>query len=156
MQKFIVSFLFILVATLSSSVLRAQNEGPRQVTLYVKPLEGSDAALTKSIRAKLIDALAQHGIALVESDEHADIVVGGTGLALTTKRWTIGHRPAPCVRAVMRMVNRNHVTLWSEDISSSRLAIDLSTSFVENVSHKIEDAVAIETRRVNYEPVVTK
>jgi hypothetical protein len=155
MQKFILSFLFLFTA-LGSTQLLAQTEEPRQITLYVKPIESSDAALAKSIRSKLVNSLAQHGIALVESDEHADIVVGGSGLSLTTKRWTIGHRPAPCVSAVMRMINRNHVTLWSEDISSSRLAVDLSASFVDNVSHKIEEAVAIETRRVNNEPVVAK
>lgn len=57
------------------------------------------------------------------------------------------------VRASLRLVNKNGVTLWAGDVSSSRYAVSETASFVDNAADKIAKALSAESRRERSEPV---
>ncbi len=146
--------LVLIASILGANLLRAQSDATRRVTLYVKPFDGSDAALAKSIRSRLIDSLTQHGVQVVESDEYADTILSGYGLAETTgcQKVTIGHNPNRCIHAIMRLVNKQGITLWKTDVASNRYTLDLASSFIDNLTRKTTDTLAEEQKRINSEP----
>jgi proteasome assembly chaperone (PAC2) family protein len=123
---------------------------PVELKVYVKPLEGPDAELAKSVRAKLISNLEKHGVLITESKENADAILGGSGLMQAATNFR--GRPHIHVLATMRLVNKNGVVLWAGDVSSGSLAISESASFVEKVTSKVAVALAEESKRRNSEP----
>jgi hypothetical protein len=158
MRRLIFAFLVLMGAMVGGVGISAQTDAkmPVRLNLYVKPLEGPDATLAKSVRSKLIDELTQHGISVIESDEHADAVLSGYGLTRATKckgtNW--GGHSSTCVHAVMRLVNRNGVVLWTEEAASNRYSVNETTSFIDNVTKKTTEAMEEESKRRNSEPSV--
>jgi hypothetical protein len=137
----------------ATALLPAQTTARPSVELkvFVKPLEGPDAELAKSIRAKLIGNLEKHGVSITESKENADAILGGSGLMQTATNFR--GRPHIHVLASMRLVNKNGVVLWAGDASSGSLAISESASFVDRVTSKVVAALAEESKRRSSEPV---
>ena len=122
MRKFVHTTLLFACGILAAYPLNAQSEMPQsnQLTVFVSPLQGSDAELAKSIREKLIRDFEKHGILVTESQESADAILTGSGLMQSSFATSLGHRPTLRIHASMRLVNRNGVALWIVDVSSSR------------------------------------
>jgi proteasome assembly chaperone (PAC2) family protein len=118
--------------------------------VFVKPLEGPDAELAKSVRAKLIGNLEKHGVLITGSKENADAILSGSGLMQAATNFR--GRPHIHVLGSMRLVNKNGVVLWVGDVSSGSLAISESASFVEKVTSKVAVALAEESKRRSSEP----
>lgn len=154
MRKFL-TVLLMLSCGIFATALSAQiaERQPVILNLYVSPIEGPDAELAKSIRGKLIDDLAKHGIALAESKENADAILTGSKLMQNSFPTKLGHRSILHIHATMRLVNKNGVALLAEDISSSRFAVSESASFVDRVTDKVLAVLAEESKRRNSEPV---
>lgn len=155
MQK-LVHAILLLSCGIFATALPAQTAArqPLILNLYVSPLEGPDANLVKSVRAKLIDELAKRGIAIIESKENADAILTGSGLMQAATNFR-GH-PHIHVLASMRLVNKNGVALWAGDVSSRSLAFSESASFVDRVTDKVVAALAEESKRRNSEPVAQR
>jgi hypothetical protein len=153
MRKLNRAIILLTCAIFATALLPAQTT-PRpsvELKVYVKPLEGPDAELAKSIRAKLISNLEKHGVSITESKENADAILGGSGLMQAATNFR--GRPHIHVLASMRLVNKNGVVLWVGDVSSGSLAISESASFVEKVTSKVAAALAEESKRRNSEPI---
>jgi hypothetical protein len=155
MRKFVYALLLLSCGTFATALLPAQSATRQTIDLkvFVSPLQGPDAELAKSIRAKLIGDLEKHGVSVTESKENADAILTGSGLMQSSFATSIGHRPTLRIHASMRLVNMNGVALWAEDVSSSRYAVSESSSFVEKVTAKVAVALSEESKRRSSEPV---
>jgi len=158
MRKIVPVLLLLACGIFAVAMLPAQiaTHETMDLKLYVSPLEGPDAELAKSIRGKLIGNLEKHGISITESKENADAILSGSGLMQSSFATSIGHRPTLRIHASMRLVNKNGVALWAEDVSSSRYAVSESSSFVEKVTSKVADALAEESKRRSSEPIAQR
>lgn len=160
MRKFMPAIILVLFCEIfTGTLLQAQSEAETpfapKLKVFVKPLQGPDAELAKTVRVKLVDDLTDHGISVVESEEYADAILSGSGLMQTTRspgdKYHFMH-----VRAAMRLVNKNGVALWAGEASSSKTAVSESSSFAENVVKKVAVALAEESKRKSSEPVAQK
>lgn len=156
MRKFGCAIMLLTCGIFAAALLPAQTAKQPSVKLkvFVKPLEGPDAELAKSVRAKLIGNLEKHGVLITESKENADAILGGSGLMQAATNFR--GRPHIHVLGSMRLVNKNGVTLWAGDVSSGSLAISESASFVEKVTSKVAVALAEESKRRSSEPTAQR
>ena len=146
--------IILLTCVISTAALlpaQTTTRQPVELKVFVKPLEGPDAELAKSVRAKLIGNLEKHGVLITEAKENADAILSGSGLMQTATNFR--GRPHIHVLATMRLVNKNGVALWAGDVSSGSFAISESASFVEKVTSKVAEALAEESKRRSSEPV---
>jgi hypothetical protein len=158
MRALVLSLLLSLSAILVIAPLQAQTDAPpsNELKVFVQPLQGPDGDLAKSVTAKLIGELQKHGLAIAYAREDADAILSGSGLMQTNKSLSLGHRPSLCIRGGMRLVNKNGVAIWVEDVSSARYAVSESASFVDKVANGVSEAMAEETKRRASEPAPQK
>ena len=158
MRKFVHVTALLVCGVFAAMPLNAQSEKQQynDLKVYVSPLQGSDAELAKSIREKLIRDFEKHGILVTESSEYANAILTGSGLMQSSFATSVGHRPTLRIRASMRLVNKNGVALWAEDVFSSRYAVSESASFVGKITGKVVDAMAEESKRRSSEPVAQR
>jgi len=156
MRKFVHAVLLLSCGILAAALLPAQTatREPVNLKLFVSPLVGPDADLTKSIRAKLIGDLEKHGISVTGLKEDADAILTGSGLMQAATNFR--GRPHIHVLGSMRLVNKNGVALWAEDVFSSRYAVSESASFVGKITGKVVAAMAEESKRRSSEPVAQR
>lgn len=161
MRKFLLTLLILFSSILAASPLAAQQQAntqqPKQpiaLMVFIRTLDGPDADLSNSIRAKLIDNFEKNGIAVTESKENADAILTGSGLMQAATNFR--GRPRIHILASMRLVNKRGVALWAGDVSSGSFAISESSSFVEKVTEKVALALAEESKRIASEPAVKK
>jgi len=156
MRKLGCAIMLLTCGIFAAALLPAQTTTRPSVELkvFVKPLEGPDAGLAKSVRAKLIGNLEKHGVSITESKENADAILGGSGLMQAATNFR--GRPHIHVLATMRLVNKNGVALWAGDVSSGSFAINESASFVEKVTEKVAGALAEESKRRSSEPIAQR
>jgi hypothetical protein len=155
MRKFVHALLLLTCGVFGAALLSSQAAAQQSMDLrvFVKPLEGPDAELTKSVGKKLIRELEKRGISVTESKDDADAILTGSGLMQTSRKNSYGSHPAVCIRASLRLVNKNGVALWTEDVSSSRYAVSETSSFVERVTDGVAKALTEESKRRSSEPV---
>ena len=155
MSKFVHAIL-LLSCGVFATVLPAQTamHQPMELRVYLSTLQGPDAELVKSIRAKLIGDIEKHGIIVTGSKEDADAILSGTGLMQAATNFR--GRPHIHVLGSMRLVNKNGVALWAGDVSSGSFALNESASFVEKVTEKVAGALAEESKRRSSEPIAQR
>lgn len=156
MRRFVVAGLLMIGGVLAAIPLHAQIAShPRgEMNVYVAPLEGPDATLAETVRTKLVKELEKHGITVVDQKDSSCAVLTGSDLMQSSfaTSW-LGHHPTMRIRASLRLVNKNGVTLWAGDVSSGRYAVSETGSFVDNAAGKIATALSAERRRERSEPV---
>jgi len=148
MRKNLITTLLLLIA--GSMLLYGQSTVKRLQdvkTIYVLPLRGENTELANLINAKLISYLAKYrAISVVETADHADAILTGSGLIETTTN-PYG-RPSPHVQAAMRLDSKDGVVLWGDDISNSPFAQSATSSFAENVASRLVKAIlAVDERK---------
>ncbi|MGA2887779.1 MAG: hypothetical protein ABSE51_06985 [Terracidiphilus sp.] len=155
MRKFVHALLLLTCGIFAAALLLAQTTAQQSndLRVFVRPLEGSDAELAKSVGKKLIHELEKHSISVTESKDDADAILTGSGLMQTSRKHSYGSHPAVCIRGSVRLVNKNGVTLWTEDVSSSRYAVNETSSFVDRVTDGVAKALSEESKRRSSEPV---
>jgi hypothetical protein len=119
-------------------------QGSQDLKVFVE-LEGSDHGLANMYAAKLISHLMKHGISVVETMDDADAILHGSGFVQSYST-EYGHTRY-FAQAGMRLVNKDGLVLWADDVRSSRYAESASTSFAENVAKSLEKALAAKSQR---------
>jgi hypothetical protein len=112
-------------------------ESPR-LKLYVGEVKG-DKDLVTSIRSRLVDELAERGVALVASAEEADATLTGIGVHRTYRRWMFRSRPTVLVsiREDVQLNAHDGRKLWTSDVSSTRWAVSETASFAEIAASRV-------------------
>lgn len=158
MKRFVYAAFLLSCGVFASAFAQAQPEvkQPVELKVFIAPMEGPDANLLQSIRAMLIKDFEKHGISVTEDKENADAILSGSDLMQSNFPTSLGHHPTIRIRGSMRLVNKNGVALWAADVSSSRYAINESSSFVDKVTEKVAGALAEESKRKSNEPTVQR
>ena len=141
MRKSVLAVLLLLCGISGAAMLSAQTgaQSSQGVKVFVD-LEGSDPELANMYAAKLISHLMKHGISVVESMDDADAILHGSGLVQSYST-EYGHTRY-IAQAGMRLVNKDGLVLWADDVRSSRYAESASTSFAENVAKSLEKSLS--------------
>jgi hypothetical protein len=114
--------------------------------IYVPALAGGNNDTDSLISAKLIGYLAKHHeISVVEAPENADAVLKGT-VQIQSQTDNFG-RASYKIQGAMRLVNKEGMVLWADDVSNSYFAQSASSSFAENVAKKLLNAMFPETSK---------
>jgi hypothetical protein len=119
MRKSVLTVLLLLCGISGAPKLSAQI-GPQSTPdfkVFVE-LEGSNPDLANMYAAKLISHLMKHGISVVESVDEADAILHGSGFVQSYST-EYGHTRY-FAQAGMRLVNKDGLVLWADDVHSSR------------------------------------
>jgi|GEM_PF-5492201 hypothetical protein len=112
--------------------------GQPRLKVFVGEVKG-DEDVSQSIRTRLVDELARRGVALVASQEQADVTLKGIGVHRTARRFMI--RGQATVSVVIRgdvlLFTRGGRQLWNGDVSSTRWAFSETRSFAETASSRV-------------------
>lgn len=117
------------------------SEAPR-VKLYVGEVKG-DEDLEKSVRAQLVDDLAERGVALVASEEEADATLIGVGVHRTGTRFMLRTRATVSIviRGDVQLIARDGRKLWTSDVSSTRWAFSEVASFSGIAANRVAQKI---------------
>lgn len=141
MRRFALYIVLLTCAFAASARLDAQPTAHHAQDLKIfVDLEGSDPALANMYAAKLISHLVKHGFSVVESVDDADAILHGSGLIQSYQ--TEYNHTRYIAQAGMRLVNKDGVVLWADDVRSSRYAESASSSFAENVAKSLDKALS--------------
>lgn len=141
MRKLIQAILLLICGIPGAMLLNAQAATDRSQDLKIfVDLEGSDPAVANMYAAKLVSHLVKHGFTVVESEDDANAILHGSGL-IQNYSTEYGHTRY-FAQAGMRLVNKDGLVLWADDIRSSRYAESASSSFAENVAKSLEKALS--------------
>jgi hypothetical protein len=121
-------------------VVQAAPPSSQGMKVFVTPFEGSNAAAVNMLSAKMISHLVKRGVAVTESVDDADAVLTGSGL-FQTSTTEYGHMRYR-LQAGMRLVNKDGVVIWADDVSSSRFSESASSSFADNVAKGVAEALS--------------
>lgn len=155
MRKIVAATLLLVCGIGGASLLNAQTpsqqttaqqtpvQQPGHLKVFVSPLEGQDAdVLGQSIRKKLIAGLEKHGVLVTESKQDAGLILSGSSLVQTTKKWTIQGLTSYCIRASMTLAYRDGTVLWDRDVASDRFAAGQASNFVDKVTQSVVEAIS--------------
>jgi len=144
MRKLILASLLLTVVGAAGLIAQTAPHGPSGFKVFVNPIEGPDKALANMLSAELISHLVKHGFAVVESVDGADTVLNCDGL-IQTSTTDYGHTRYR-IHAAVRLVDKEGVVLWADDVASSRYGQSASSSFSENVAKSLEQALTTKTK----------
>jgi hypothetical protein len=139
--------LFLLL-TASLTVVLAQSV-PAHVqdvrSIYVEPLTGSSfpgstlEGLASMMNAKIIGRLAKTRVTITEDADKADAILHGEGMVNSS---TNGYgRTFYQITMGIRLVNKDGVVLWADDITSSRYAKSATSSIAETIAKRLGQAL---------------
>jgi hypothetical protein len=111
-------------------------------TIYVAPIEGS--SLCDMVHGKLISAVSKiPGVTVVEDESKADAILIASGLRATPINIEYGNVLYNLQGGVRLLSNKQGgMVLWADNVSNSRLARSVSSSFAENVAKSLERVFA--------------
>ncbi len=132
----------------SAAVLCAQESTVQRLqdvkSIYIAPQSKGNEDVGDMIESKLVSHLSR-SVAIVESEEKADAILHWNSvLTGTTDRMG---RPHYRLAGAVKLINKDDVVLWADDVSSSRYARSVTSSFADDVAKKLLQAISEEDRK---------